>query len=226
MAINISQTLDQARVQAYIRKFGYHEHEVLKKCRLETLKTRADATMMTAPEEAAFLAFIVGLVGAKRGLEIGCFTGYSSIALALALPKDGHLTVCEMDPHLLSVASGYWKEAGVDHLITAMQGDAKNSLNGLLDNGKKESFDFAYIDANKESYRDYYEMALQLVRVGGLIIIDNTLWGGRVADTKEVDNITSSIRMLNEFILKDSRVDSVLTPLGDGVTFARKVAVL
>lgn len=225
MAINISQTLDQARVQAYIRKFGYHEHEVLKKCRLETLKTRTDATMMTAPEEAAFLAFIVGLIGARRGLEIGCFTGYSSIALALALPKDGHLTVCEMDPHLLGVASGYWKEAKVDHLITALQGDAKNSLSGLLAHGKKETFDFAYIDANKESYMDYYEMALQLVCVGGLIIIDNTLWGGRVADSKEADKITSSMRMLNEFILKDSRVDSVLTPLGDGVTFARKLAV-
>lgn len=224
MAINISQTLDQARVQAYIRKFGYHEHDVLKKCRLETLKTRPDATMMTAPEEAAFLAFMVSLVGARRGLEIGCFTGYSSIALALALPGDGHLTVCEMDQQLLAIAAGYWKEAKVDHLVTTMQGDAKKSLNDLLTQGQQESFDFAYIDANKESYADYYEMALQLVRTGGLIIIDNTLWGGRVADTKQTDNITSCMRTLNEFILKDSRVDSVLTPIGDGVTFARKLS--
>jgi predicted O-methyltransferase YrrM len=224
MAINISHTLDQARVQAYIRKFGYHEHEVLKKCRLETLKNRKDATMMTAPEEAAFLAFMVKSIGAKKGLEIGCFTGYSSIALALALPSNGRLTVCEMDADLLSVASGYWKEAKVDHLVTAMQGDAKSSLSTVLARGEENTFDFAYIDANKESYMDYYEMALRLVRVDGLIIIDNTLWGGRVADTKATDGITIAMRTLNEFILKDSRVDSVLTPMGDGVTFARKLA--
>jgi len=224
MAINISQTLDQARVQAYIRKFGYHEHEVLKKCRLETLKNRKDATMMTAPEEAAFLAFMVKAIGAQKGLEVGCFTGYSSVALALALPLNGHLTVCEMDADLLNVASGYWKDAKVDQLVTSMQGDANKSLKSLLARGEENTFDFAYIDANKESYIDYYEMALQLVRVGGLIIIDNTLWGGRVADAKEVDSITTAMRMLNEFILKDSRVDSVLTPLGDGVTFARKLA--
>lgn len=224
MAINISQTLDQARVQAYIRKFGYAEHEILKKCRLETLKTRKDATMMTAPEEAAFLAFVIKLMGAKKGLEIGCFTGYSSIALALALPSDGGLTVCEMDADLLAVASGYWREAKVDHLVTGIQGDAKKSLGDLLKSGQSAHFDFAYIDANKESYQDYYELALQLVRAGGLIIIDNTLWGGRVADTKETDEITRSMRSLNEFILKDPRVESVMTPLGDGVTFARKLS--
>ena len=223
MAFNLPQSIDQARVQAYIRKFGYHEHDVLKKCRLETLKNRKDATMMTAPEEAAFLAFMVKLIGAKKGLEVGCFTGYSSIALAMALPSDGSLTVCEMDQALLDVASGYWKEAKVDQLITAIQGDAISSLNGLLMGGEKNRFDFAYIDANKESYIDYYEFALQLVRAGGLVIIDNTLWGGRVANSKETDALTNTMRSLNELILNDSRVESVLTPLGDGVTFARKL---
>jgi predicted O-methyltransferase YrrM len=143
--------------------------------------------------------------------------------LALALPSDGSLTVCEMDQVLLEVASGYWKEANVDQLITAIQGDAISSLNGLLMSGGKNRFDFAYIDANKESYIDYYEFALQLVRAGGLIIIDNTLWGGRVANSKETDALTNTMRSLNELILNDSRVDSVLTPLGDGVTFARKL---
>lgn len=223
MATGTATSLEEARLLAYVRKVGIQESATLKKCRLETLKNRSDATMMTAPEEAAFLAFVVKLIGAKKGLEIGVFTGYSSIALAKALPDDGTLTVCEMDAELLNIAAGYWQEADLSHKITSYQGDAVISLQKLLTEDNLESFDFVYIDANKEGYRDYYEFALQLVKPNGLVMIDNTLWSGRVADRAQQDSTTQAIRSLNEFICSDPRVESVLTTLGDGVTFIRKL---
>lgn len=217
--------LETAKTTAYVRRYGFREHPVLKKCRLETLKShKDDAIMMTAPEEAAFLAFLVELIGARKGLEIGVFTGYSSVSFALALPPDGELVVCEYDPKLLQVASGYWQEAGVDAKITAHVGPAADSLGNLLaDDNQLGSFDFAYIDANKDQYDIYYESALKLVKPGGVIMLDNMLWGGRVADRKDDSANTVAIRQLNEKLHQDERVSLSMIPLSDGVSFLRKL---
>ena len=217
-----ASTLDDARVMAYVRKFGFHEHDVLKKCRLETIKNRPDATMMTAPEEAAFIAFMVRLSGVSNCLEIGTFTGYSSLSVALALPENGRLTVCELDAELLGIAAGYWQEAGVSHKIQPINQNGIDGLNGLITDGKSGTFDLVYIDADKTNYPNYYELALQLLQPGGMIILDNMLWNGKVANRQETDDISVTLRQLNQKILEDQRVESVLTALGDGVTFATK----
>ncbi|WP_226663465.1 O-methyltransferase [Microbulbifer aggregans] len=222
MAWNSTAGLDDARTLAYVRKFGFHEHDVLKKCRLETFKSRPDATMMTPPEEAAFIAFLVKLSGSRNCLEIGSFTGYSSLAIALALPEDGSLTVLEVDGELLEIASNYWQEAGVSNRVRAVNQGGVEGLNALLAEGSAGTFDLVYIDANKESYPDYYESSLALLKTGGVIILDNMLWSGKVADRSDDSDIATTLRQLNTRILEDSRVESILTTLADGVTFAIK----
>ncbi|MFV8781410.1 class I SAM-dependent methyltransferase [Microbulbifer sp. SA54] len=222
MAWNSGSGLDDARILAYVRKFGFEEHEILQKCRLETFKNRTDATMMTPPEEAAFIAFIVKLTGSKNCLEIGAFTGYSSLAIALALPDDGELTVLELDRELLEVASNYWYEAGVEHKIRAFNQAAVEGINSLLASGAASTFDLVYIDADKVSYPTYFELSLELLKTGGIIILDNMLWSGKVADRSDKSATAVTLRELNAKILEDSRVESILTPLADGVTFAIK----
>lgn len=222
MALNYSGDLASARTLAFVRRYGMREHPELKKCRLETLRNRKDATMMTAPEEAAFLAFFIQAIGARRGLEIGVFTGYSSLALALALPADGKLVACEVDPEAARIAGEHWKAAGVANKVVVHVGDAVATVERFIAAGESNSYDFAYIDANKEQYDTYYEACLKLVRVGGHIIIDNMLWGGKVADSGDTDASTAALRALNEKIHKDERVDVVLSTMGDGVTFARR----
>jgi len=219
-----SADLESAKITAYARRYGVREHDVLKRCRLETLKSRQDASIMTMPEEAAFLAFYVKAIGARRGLEVGVFTGYSSIALALAMPADAELVCCELDPVAADTARAYWQAAGVDSKVTCHIGPALDTLNALLaDNNNLNSFDFAYIDANKDQYDAYYEAALQLIRPGGTVILDNMLWGGKVTDRNDTSRETLAIKQLNEKIHNDVRVEMVLSTMGDGVTFARKL---
>jgi len=222
MALDLRAGIEGARTTAYVRRFGYREPDILKKCRLETLRTRADASIMTAPEVAGFVAFFLAALGAKHGLEIGVFTGYSSLAFGLALPKDGSLTVCEIDPVNAATAKGYWDEAGLSDRIRCLVGDARASLQALLDEGSADRFDFAYIDADKEGYDSYFEASLKLVRRGGVIIIDNTLWGGRVADRNDDADATVAIRALNAKLHADERIDLIQTTMGDGTTFARR----
>lgn len=222
MAWNSASGLEGAKTLAYVRKFGFHEHDVLKKCRLETFKSHPEATMMTPPEEAALIAFLVKLTGSKSCLEIGCFTGYSSLAIALALPEGGSLTVLELDGGLLDVASKYWHEAGVSGRVQAFNQGGVEGLNSLLTDGRAGSFDLVYVDANKENYPDYYELSLELLKKGGVIILDNMLWAGKVADRSDTSDIPVTLRALNAKILEDQRVESVLTTLADGVTFAIK----
>ena len=215
--------LATAKLLAYTRRFGIREHDVLKQCRLDTLKNRADASMMTMPEEAAFLAFFIKTMNARRGLEIGVFTGYSSLSLALAMQEDSELLCLEVSQELADIARSYWQAAGVGHRVVCRVGDAVAGVNELVEQGQRETFDFVYIDANKEQYDVYYEVALQLLRPSGVIIMDNMLWGGKVTNKDDASEATQAIKKLNQKIHTDIRVEMVLTTLGDGVTFARKL---
>ncbi|TVZ41771.1 putative O-methyltransferase YrrM [Alteromonadaceae bacterium 2753L.S.0a.02] len=215
--------LETSKVLAYTRRYGIREHEILKKCRLETLKNRGDASIMTMPEEAAFLAFFVKSMGFKRGLEIGVFTGYSSLSVLMAMPDDGFLTCCEISQECADLARGYWKDAGVDHKAECIVGDAVATVQKLISEGKECSFDFTYIDANKDKYDEYYEAALVLTRPGGIIIIDNMLWGGRVTDKSDTTPETTAIVALNKKLHGDERIEVCLSTMGDGVSFIRKL---
>lgn len=168
------------------------------------------------------MQFLIKAIGAKRCLEIGTFTGYSALVVALALPEDGKIIACDVSDEFTSVGRPFWQEAGVAHKIDLRIGPGLDSLQALLDEGHAASFDFAFIDADKPNYPHYYEMCLKLVRPGGVIGIDNTLWGGRIADLSHQDESTQIIRTLNERIRNDDRVDMSLVPIGDGLMLACK----
>lgn len=180
------------------------------------------AGMQIAPEQGQFMALLARLSGARRYLEVGVFTGYSSLAVALALPDDGRVVACDVSEEWTAIARRYWREAGVDRKIDLRLAPAIQTLDELLAAGQRGSFDLAFIDADKEGYLDYYERVLALLRPGGLACIDNTLWAGRVADPEFADADTVAIRHFNEVLHRDERVDLALVPIGDGLTLARK----
>ncbi|MFO7177138.1 MAG: class I SAM-dependent methyltransferase [Pseudomonadota bacterium] len=180
------------------------------------------ASMQISPEQGRFMGWLVALIGARRCLEIGVFTGYSSISVALALPDDGRLVACDVSEEWTAIARRYWERAGVAHKIELRLGPALDTLAALLAAGQAQSFDFAFIDADKEAYREYYERCLELLRPGGIIAVDNALWDGRVADPREDAPSTRAIRALNAFVAQDPRVDASLIPVGDGLLLARK----
>lgn len=190
------------------------------------LRTRTEslewAVMQIARDQAQFMGLLVKLAGVKRALEIGVFTGYSALAVASALPDDGTLVACDVSQEWADIAQQYWREAGVHHKIDLRIAPALQTLDALIGARQHDQFDFAFIDADKANYRAYYECCLLLVRVGGLIVIDNVLWGGQVVDAKDQSRETSAIRALNEFIRTDTRVDISLVPVGDGLTLARR----
>lgn len=188
----------------------------------EETATMPRAGMQISPEQGQFMAFLVKALGAKKCLEVGVFTGYSSLAVALALPEDGKIIACDISEEFTSVARRYWEEAGVTDKITLLLGPATETLDGLIADGQSETFDFAFIDADKPNYDAYYEASLKLVRPGGVIAIDNTLWAGKVADPTATDEDTVGIRALNIKVANDPRVDACLLPVGDGVTLAYK----
>ena len=200
----------------YIAGVGVREHQALAHCRTET-RELANARMQIGPDQGAFMATIVRLVGARRILEIGTFTGYSSTVMALAMPPDGRMLCCDVSREWTDIAREAWQEAGVAERIELRLGPAVETVASLED----ASFDLAFIDADKPSYDAYYEGCLRVVRPGGLIMIDNTLWSGRVADPSENDEQVTAIRALNEKISGDERVDPVILPIGDGLTLAR-----
>ena len=205
----------------YIHQYGVREHAVLAQCRQDTQTQEDYAVMQISPEQGAFMAMLIKLTQARKCLEVGVFTGYSTLNAALALPQEGKVYACELSPAYLAKAQAYWKAAEVDHKIKALAGPAKDSLRRLrdTDNG---TFDFAFIDANKDDYDLYYEACLTLMRQGGLIAIDNVLWGGAVIDPADQSENTIAIRTLNEKIAQDSRVDICLTGIGDGIFLCRK----
>jgi predicted O-methyltransferase YrrM len=205
----------------YLQKVSLREPPVLRRLREETA-AHPYASMQISPEQGQFMALLVKLIGARRTLEIGVFTGYSSTVIALALPPDGRITACDVDEDFTSIARRYWNEAGVAQKIDLHMAPALDTLQQLLDQGATNSYDLAFIDADKCNYPLYYEKCLQLVRSGGVILVDNVLWGGRVAIPDIDDEDTGGIRRLNALIHTDDRVDSSMIPIGDGLTLARK----
>ncbi len=205
----------------YILSVSLREADVLRRLREETARMPL-AIMQIAPEQGQFMALIVELMGAKRTLEVGVFTGYSSLAVALALPDDGHITACDVSEEWTAIARRYWAEAGVADKVDLRLAPAIETLDALLVDGQAGSYDFAFIDAEKTEYADYYERVLQLLRQGGLVAVDNVLWNGAVADPADDKEDTNAIRAFNEKLRDDDRVSLSLLPLADGLTLARK----
>jgi len=204
----------------YFLEVSLRESDVLRRLREETAALeRAD--MQISPEQGQFMTMLVGLMGARRALEVGTFTGYSTLCVATALPEDGELIACDIDEEWPSFGRRYWVEAGVGERIDFRPGPAAETLSELIDEGMSGSFDFVFIDADKRGLADYYEKALVLVRPGGLIAVDNTLWHGKVADPDVIDEDTMAVRGFNARVIDDHRVQLSLVPIGDGLTLLR-----
>lgn len=209
------------RLYHYLLSVSLRESEVLAQLRQETAD-HPMKTMQISPEQGQFMALLVRLMGATRALEIGVFTGYSSLAVALALPPEGKLIACDVSQEYTAIARRYWQQAGVAGKIDLWIAPALETLDHLLEDGQAGTFDFAFIDADKQNYLNYYERALQLLRPGGLIAIDNVLWSGAVADPAVEDESTVAIRDFNQKLQQDDRVFLSLVPIGDGLTLALK----
>jgi predicted O-methyltransferase YrrM len=208
-------------LHAYLLKTTVREPPLLVRLREETARLPG-ASMQISPEQGQLMRLLVELVGARRTLEVGVFTGYSSTVVALALPADGKLVACDTSEEWTAVARRYWREAGVESKVELHVRPALRTLEELLATGQAGSFDFAFIDADKTGYDDYYERCLTLLRPGGLLAVDNTLWGGDVANPADQRESTQAIRALNLKIANDPRVSASLVPIGDGLYLARK----
>jgi caffeoyl-CoA O-methyltransferase len=208
-------------VERYIVNTTVREHPVLAELHAET-STMPGAGMQIGSDQGQFMGLLARAIGAKRYLEIGVFTGYSSLAMALALPSDGRVVACDVSEEYTAVAKRYWQKAGVEKKIDLRLGPAVATLDKMIAD-KVELFDIAFIDADKTNYDAYYERCLQLVRPGGLILCDNMLWSGRVVDEKEHDADTDALRALNAKAGKDERVDVALLSVGDGILIARRL---
>jgi len=208
-------------VETYVRDRATRETDVARRLREETAELPM-GTMQIGPDEAELLALVVRMIGARRAIEIGTFTGYSALAVASALPADGRLIACDVSEEWTRVAQRYWSEAGIASRIDLRLAPAAETLETLLTQYGPGSFDFAFIDADKTGADHYYERCLVLLRAGGVIAVDNTLWSGAVADAKRRDRDTLALRRLNGKLRDDARVDACLLTVGDGVTLARK----
>ncbi|MEH2372748.1 class I SAM-dependent methyltransferase [Nostoc sp.] len=209
------------QVYNYLLSVSLREPEILLKLRHETA-SHPRSMMQISPEQGQFMRLLVQLIGAKKTLEVGVFTGYSSLSVALALPDDGKMIAADVSEEFTAIARRYWQEAGVADKIDLRLAPALETLDQLLATGQAETFDFAFIDADKENYDAYYERSLQLIRPGGLIAIDNVLWSGKVADPQYQDESTQAVRALNEKLHHDERVTLSLVPIADGLTLAIK----
>ena len=208
-------------LSAYVVEVGTREPDVLARLREETAAL-PEHGMQIAPEQGAFLALLVELTGARRCLEIGTFTGYSSTAVAMALPEDGRIVCCDISEAWTSMARRCWDEAGVTGKIDLRIAPATETLDGLLADGAESTYDFAFVDADKSGYDGYYERLLRLVRPGGLIVFDNTLWSGRGREQDAGDEDTQALQALNRKLAGDDRISLCLLPVADGVTLARR----
>ena len=205
----------------YLLKVSLHESELMAALRKETAKLSMSA-MQVSPEQGQFMALLAKLLGARRVIEVGTFTGYSALAVAQALPADGEVIACDVNDEWTNMARRFWEQAGVVDRIELRLAPALETLDGLLHEGRAGSFDMAFIDADKENYLNYYERCLELLRPGGLVMVDNVLWDGSVIDASNQKSETVAIREFNEYVHQDSRVDISLVPIGDGLTLARK----
>jgi predicted O-methyltransferase YrrM len=189
----------------------------------EATAGQAGAQMQIAPEQGQFMMVLAGLIGARYAIEIGTFTGYSTLWLAHGLQEDGRIIACDIDEAMPAIGRAFWVQDGLDHLIDLRIAPAQDTLDELMHGDEHhEAFDLIFIDADKANYQSYYERGLHLIRPGGLIMIDNTLWGGKVADHDHDDNATLAIRAFNDALAVDSRVETSIVPVGDGLTLARK----
>ena len=213
-------SLDQP-LYDYILASSLRESPVLAQLRAETA-TLPMAVMQIAPEQGQFMALLIKLMGARRAIEVGVYTGYSALAVAEALPDDGLLVACDINADTTAIAQRYWQQAGLADKIDLRLAPAAQTLQALLDDGQAGSFDFAFIDADKTGYSDYYELCLALLRPGGLIVVDNVLWGGAVLEVSTDDDDTRAIQQFNAQLAVDQRVDLSLLPLADGLSLLRK----
>lgn len=209
------------RTYQYLLSVSVREPEAAQRLREETLQLE-NAQMQIGPDQGQFMQLLVQVLGARKTLEVGVFTGYSALWVAWGLPEDGRIIACDINEKYTAVARRYWKEAGVDQKIDLRLGPALETLYALLKANQAGTFDFAFIDADKTNYDNYYERALQLLRTGGLIAIDNTLWSGKVADPNANEADTVAIRQLNEKLHRDERVTVSMLTVGDGLTLAMK----
>lgn len=210
------------RLHGYLLRHGIRESELLRRLRQETARLPV-AHLQIAPEQGALLHLLVLLLGARRILEVGTFTGYSSLWMASALPPEGRLDCLDISEEWTAVARRYWEEAGLADRVRLHLAPAEMTLSRFLaEADRRGRYDLVFIDADKSGYRSYYEAALDLLRPGGVVAADNTLWSGRVADPEVDDPETEAIRRFDEHVHADERVDMVLLPVGDGLTLARK----
>jgi caffeoyl-CoA O-methyltransferase len=214
--INITDTIYE-----YMLAVSLREPEIMRQLREETGQLEAGGMQMS-PEHAQLMRLLVQIIGARRVIEVGVFTGYSALTVALGLPDDGQIIACDVSDEWTGIARRYWQAAGVAHKIQLNLRPATETLQQLLAEGQQGAFDFAFIDADKANYDAYYELCLQLIRPGGLIGIDNTLWYGQAADETIQDDDTRAIRALNKKLHSDQRIDLSLVPIGDGFTLVRK----
>lgn len=205
----------------YLLQVSLHEPPILKRLRDETAK-HPKHSMQISPEQGQFMRLLVRILGARRCLEVGVFTGYSSLSVALGLPEDGHITACDVSPEYTAVARRYWKEAGVEKKIELRLAPALETLDALLRDGESGHYDFAFIDADKSNYLNYYERIIKLLRPAGVVAVDNVLWSGAVTDKQDKSEDTQAIRKFNETLHADQRIELSLLPIGDGLTLARK----
>ncbi len=208
-------------IYAYLLDVSLREPRVLRDLR-EATASHPMVMMQISPEQGQFMAMLARLCGAKRCIEVGVFTGYSSLAVAMALPDDVEIVACDISDEYTKIALEFWERAGVDNKISLRLAPAVDTLDKLITDGGAGQYDFAFIDADKVNYREYYERLLQLVRPGGLITVDNTLWSGDLADPEVDDDNTVALRAFNRFLHEDERIDLSMIPIGDGLTLARK----
>jgi predicted O-methyltransferase YrrM len=217
---NRTLTLDD-RLYDYLLRHSLREPETLAKLRAETA-AHPQVNMQIAPEQGQFMQMLVRLTDARRAIEVGVFTGYSSLAVALAMADDGYLLACDASEEYTAIARRHWQAAGVAHKIELVLAPARETLDARLAAGEAGTYDFAFIDADKTGYLGYYERLMRLIRPGGLIVVDNTLWSGGVANPANRDPDTVALREFNDRLLADPRIDLSLLPLGDGLTLARR----
>lgn len=209
------------KLYAYVLQASLREDPLLAELRRETAE-HPMARMQIAPEQGQFMQLLLRMLGARSYIDVGVFTGYSALAAALVLPEDGRVVACDVSEEYTRVARDYWRRAGVEHKVDLQLRPALETLDALIDGGESGTYDFAFIDADKENYAAYYERCLTLLRPGGVIAVDNCLWNSRVADESVQDAETRAIRALNEKLRDDNRVEVSLVPIGDGLYLARK----
>tara|TARA_Y100000741_G_scaffold220987_1_gene168425 strand:+ start:174 stop:836 length:663 start_codon:yes stop_codon:yes gene_type:complete len=218
-----SDTIElNAGLRNYLINSSVKESEVLIELRKETSKLD-ESQMQISPEQGTLLSFLIDTINAKFTLDIGVFTGYSSLVVAMRLPRDGYVTACDTNIEWTDIAKKFWKKANVEQKINLHLAPAIQTLDTLIADGKEEMYDFSFIDADKISYQEYFERSLCLVRKGGIIAIDNVLWGGKVLDSTDNEPATRAIRDFNQKLYADNRVSISMIPIGDGLTLARKL---